>query len=297
MDWDDLRVFLAVARGESLSVAGRALKRDPATVGRRIQRLEQALGAQLFAKSPQGYALTDAGLRLMAHAERAEQAVTQGSHELAGQGGRLSGQIRIGATDGCASFILPQVCASISADHPDLELQIVALPRVINLSKREADMAITVSPPPTGRVTTQKITDYHLHLAASARYLSDTMAINSLDDLKAHRFVGYIQDMIFYPELDFLPELGVEHVGLASNLVSVQLGFVRNHGGIGVTHDFILPFAPELQKILPDQISLKRSFYLIRHRDDARAERLSRVATLLIQGVRREVDRLEAAAA
>jgi len=75
------------------------------------------------------------------------------------------------------------------------------------------------------------------------------------------------------------------------------LGFVRNHGGIGVTHDFILPFAPELQKILPDQISLKRSFYLIRHRDDARAERLSRVATLLIQGVRREVDRLEAAAA
>ena len=297
MDWDDLRIFLAVARGESLSAAGKLLKCDPATVGRRIARLEDGLGAQLFAKSPQGYALSDAGGRLLAHAERVEQAVVQGREELAGQGERLTGQVRIGATDGCASFILPQACAQIVADHPGLELQIVALPRVINLSKREADMAITVSPPPTGRVTTQKITDYHLHLAASEGYLTGMPAISRAEDLRDHRVVGYIQDMIFYPELDFLPDLGVSQVALASNLVSVQLGFLRNHGGIGVTHDFILPFAPELRKVLVDEISLKRSFYLIRHQDDARAARLSHVAGLVMAGVRAEVARLEAAAA
>ncbi len=295
LDWDDLRIFLAVARGESLSTAGRVLKRDPATVGRRIQKLEQSLGAQLFAKSPQGYALTDAGGRLMSHAERAEQAVAEGSHDLAGQGAGLSGQVRIGATDGCASFILPQVCANIAAAHPGLELQIVALPRVINLSKREADLAITVSPPPTGRVTAQKITDYHLHLAASRDYLAQADKITRKQDLGKHRMVGYIQDMIFYPELDFLPDLGVETVALASNLVSVQLGFLRYSGGIGMTHDFILPFAPELVKVLADQISVTRSFYLIRHQDDARAERLSRVAELLMRGVRAEVARLETA--
>ena len=66
--WDDLKIYLAVARAESLSGAGRALKLDPATVGRRIARLESAAGAPLFAKSPTGYALTDAGQRLMAHA-------------------------------------------------------------------------------------------------------------------------------------------------------------------------------------------------------------------------------------
>ena len=297
MDWDDLRIFLAVARGESLSAAGKLLKCDPATVGRRVARLEEGLGAQLFAKSQQGYALSDAGGRLLAHAERVEQAVVQGREELAGQGERLTGQVRIGATDGCASFILPQVCAQIVADHPGLELQIVALPRVINLSKREADMAITVSPPPTGRVTTQKITDYHLHLAASAEYLTGMPAISCAEDLRDHRVVGYIQDMIFYPELDFLPDLGVSQVALASNLVSVQLGFLRNHGGIGVTHDFILPFAPELRKVLEGEISLKRSFYLIRHQDDARAARLSHVAGLVMAGVRAEVARLEAAAA
>lgn len=292
-DWDDFRVFLAVVRGESLSAAGRLLKRDAATVGRHMARLEEALGQPLFSKSPQGYALSEAGARLLTHAERAEQAVAEGIDALAGVGGHLSGQVRIGATDGCASYVLPQVCAQITARHPALELQIVALPRVINLSKREADMAITVSPPETGRVTSQKITDYHLHFAASEKYLRQHGEITSLKALRGHRLVGYIQDMISYPELDFLTSLGIEHTTLASNLVAVQLGFVRHGGGVGVTHDFILPFAPELRQVLTDQVSLTRSFYLVRHAADTKVARLSRVAEELTDGIAREVARLE----
>jgi DNA-binding transcriptional LysR family regulator len=102
MDWDDLRVFLAVARSESLSGAGRRLKIDPATVGRRIARLEDAMAVRLFAKTPQGYALTEEGTRLLAHAERAETAVEGASEALSGPEG-LTGQIRIGAPDGCAN--------------------------------------------------------------------------------------------------------------------------------------------------------------------------------------------------
>lgn len=294
MDWDDLRVFLAVARAESLSRAGKVLRRDAATVGRRVAKLEGDLGQVLFTKSPQGYALTEAGSRLLAHAEKAEQAVLSGADELAGQSGQLSGQVRIGATDGCASYILPQVCAAIQKEHPELELQIVALPRVINLSKREADMAITVSPPQTGRMTVQKVTDYHLHLAASEEYLARAPQLKGLEDLGNHPVVGYIQDMIFYPELDFLTSLGVDRVALASNLVSVQLGLVRQGGGVGITHDFILPFAPNLRRVLVDELSITRSFYLIRHEGDARVERFARVAEELARGIRNEVARLEA---
>ncbi|UWQ13463.1 LysR family transcriptional regulator [Aliiroseovarius sp. M344] len=294
MDWDDLKVFLAVARAESLSRAGKVLRRDAATVGRRIAKLESDLGQPLFTKSPQGYAMTEAGSRLLSHAERAEQAVLSGADEVAGQSGQLSGQVRIGATDGCASYILPQVCAAIQKEHPELELQIVALPRVINLSKREADMAITVSPPQTGRITVQKVTDYHLHLAAAKEYLRDAPPLTALDDLRAHPMVGYIQDMIFYPELDFLTSMGIERVALASNLVSVQLGMVRQGGGVGITHDFILPFAPNLQRVLTEQLSITRSFYLIRHEGDARVERFARVAEELARGIREEVGRLEA---
>ena len=295
MDWDDLRLFLAVARAESLSGAGKHLRLDPATIGRRIGRLEEALGARLFAKSPQGYALTDEGARILAHAERAEQAMSGAMEELRGAQG-LTGQIRLGAPDGCANYLLPQVLAAICDENPGLEVQIIALPRVFNLSKREADMAIGVSRPETGRLSVQKLTDYRLHLAASRDYIARHPAITSAADLRGHRMIGYIPDMIFDKELDYLGQLGAETVALASNSVSVQLNWLRHGAGVGVVHDFALPAAPELVRLIPDQISLIRSFWLIRHADDGRADRLNRFAALLVQAVRKEVLRLEAMA-
>lgn len=292
-DWDDLRIFLAVARAESLSRAGRSLKIDPATVGRRVARLEEALGARLFAKSPQGYALTEEGTRLLDHAVRTEQAVAGALEEVRGAPGQLSGQIRIGAPDGCATFVLPQVVAEICDENPGLEVQIVALPRVFNLSKREADMAIAVSRPEAGRLTVQKITDYHLHLAASRDYLARHPPIREPADLKGHRFVGYIADMIFDKELDYLGEVGAVTLALASNSVTVQLNWVRRGAGVAVVHDFALASAPEAVKLLADRVALTRAFYLIRHADDRRVERLNRFADRLAQGVRREVARLE----
>ena len=292
MDWDDLRIFLAVARSDSLSAAGKRLKIDPATVSRRIARLEEAIGARLFTKSPQGYALTEEGARLIPHAERAESALHGAREALTGPEG-LQGQIRIGAPDGCANYLLPQVLAAICDDNPGLEVQIVALPRVFNLSKREADMAIGVSRPTAGRLTVQKLTDYRLHLAAHRDYLASHPPISTPDDLRAHRMVGYIPDMIFDKELDYLTSVGAPSVALASNSVSVQLNWLRAGAGVGVVHDFALPAAPELVKVIPDHISLSRSFWLIRHEDDGRVARLNRFADLLVQGARKEMQRLE----
>ena len=292
MDWDDLRIFLAVARSESLSAAAKVLKIDPATVGRRIGRLEDSLDARLFQKSPQGYAVTEAGLRLIPHAEQAEAALRAAGEVMLGPEG-LTGQVRIGAPDGCANYLLPQIIAGICDDNPGLEVQIVALPRVFNLSKREADMAIGVSRPEAGRLTVQKLTDYHLHLAASRDYLAKHAPIQSAADLTAHRFVGYIPDMIFDKELDYLSEIGITPPPLASNSVSVQLNFLRAGAGVGVVHDFALPAAPELVRVLPTQIHLTRSFWLIRHADDTRVSRLNRFAEVLIRRARAEMARLE----
>jgi DNA-binding transcriptional LysR family regulator len=293
MDWDDLRVFLAVARAESLSGAGRRLKVDPATVGRRVARLEEDLGRRLFVKSPQGYGLTEEGARLLPHAERAEAAFDGATEALQGPEG-LTGQIRLGAPDGCANYLLPQVIARICDQNPGLEVQLVALPRVFNLSKREADMAVAVSRPEAGRLTVQKLTDYRLHLAASRDYLAAHPPIRGREDLKDHRFVGYIPDMIFDKELDYLAEIGVAPPPLASNSVSVQLNFLRQGAGVGLVHDFALPAAPELLRVIPEVISLKRAFWLIRHADDGRVERLNRFAALLTAGARAEMARLEA---
>ena len=292
--WDDMKVFLAVARDESLSGAGRRLKMDPATVGRRITRLEAAVEAPLFRKSPQGYTMTPAGERLLRHAEQVEQAMRAGMDAIAGSTDRLTGQIRIGAPDGCATYLLPQVCQSIAAENPDLDIQIVAQPRVVNLSRREADMAITVSPPTARQLLVQKITDYRLHLAASADYLART-PIPDTESLRGHRMVGYIPDMIFDAELDYLHELGVDRVAYASNSVPVQLRLAEGGAGLCVAHDFALPSHPGLQRVLMDKISLTRSFYLVRHHSDQRSERLGRFSAQLAERVRAEVHRLEGA--
>ncbi len=294
-DWDDLRIFLAVARGQSLSRAGRLLKLDAATVGRRVARLEAAMGALLFTRSPQGYALTDEGARLMTHAQMIEAEMARAQDALAGPDEGLKGQIRVGAPDGCANYLLPQVVAAICADNPGLEVQIVALPRVFNLSRREADMAIAVSTPAQGRLTVQKITDYRLHLAASEAYLAKAPPLECLADLRAHPVIGYIPDMIFDPELDYLAGIGIEAPGLASNSVSVQLALIRQGAGPGVVHDFALPFAPGVRRVLTDTFSLTRSFHLIRHADDRRVPRLERFARALVTGLKREVARLERA--
>lgn len=287
-NWDDIRVFLSVARAESLSGAAPILKMDPATLGRRIARLERSLGAALFVKSPQGYALTDLGERIRARAAEAEAQLSLAFDEGQGASSALTGQIRIGAPDGVANFLLPQVCAAIQADNPELEVQVLALPRVVNLSRREADMAVTVSPPAASRLTVQKITDYHLHLATRV----DAAPVTTRDDLQGRPVVGYIPDMIFDKELDYLGDLGAGGVQLASNSVAVQLQMLRQNG-VGFVHDFILPFAPELQIVLSDQISLRRSFYLVRHRSDRQSDRLTRFAQALTAGLQAEVARLE----
>jgi DNA-binding transcriptional LysR family regulator len=292
VNWDDLRIFLATARAESLTGAKAALRMDPATIARRIARLEGAAGAPLFLKSPQGYRLTEAGQRLLAHAEEAEAALGRGMGALSGAGETLSGPIRIGAPDGCATYLLPQVCAGIAAAHPDLDLQIVALPRVVNLSRREADFAITVSKPDTARLQAEKLSDYRLSLAASRDWLATHGAPRDLGALKGARMIGYIPDMIFDAELDYLSALGVSRVALASTSVSVQVQMARAGGGLAVVHDFALSGAPELQRVLPDQVALTRTFWLVRH-EGQRDARLDRIAGLLSAGVRGEIARLE----
>ena len=290
--WDDMRIFLAVAREGSLSGAGTQLKLDPATVGRRVQRLEESLGAALFLKSPQGYAPSEAGERMMPHAEELEQQMLAAEDAVRGQDDRLSGTIRIGAPDGCANVLLPRVVSQICDEHPGLEVQVVALPRVFNLNRREADMAIAVSRPTAGRLTVQKVTDYELCLAASRNFLKRN-PVERLEDLRGLRLVGYVPDMIFDKELDYLDELGLERVQLASNSVTVQFQWIRLGAGIGVVHRFAMASAGRVQQVLPEAFTLKRSFWLVRHADDRRVHRLNRFAELLCEGLRAEVERLE----
>lgn len=295
--WDDLRVFLHVARAESLSAGARSARLDPATLSRRIARLEADLNARLFVKGPQGYALTDAGQKLLAHVEAMSLEARRAQGEVQDVADRISGTVRVGAPDGAANYLLPQVTAEIAREHPGLDIQIVALPRVLNISKREVDMALTVSPPSAGRLTVQKVSDYHLCLAAHRDWLARHGPVATRADLAGHRLVGYIGDLIFDAALDYMDELGEGlRVALSSNSSSVQVRWVAAAAGIGILHAFALPAHPGLVPVLRGEVWLRRSFHLVRHADDRRVERLNVVASLLSQKIRREIRALEAEA-
>ncbi len=294
MNWDDIRVFLQVGRSNSLTAASKQLKMDPSTLGRRVARLEERMGTRLFVKTPQGYDLTESGLRLMEYASEMELSSLSAQEIVQGQTDKLSGTVRIGAPDGSANFLLPEVCAEISAENPELEIQILAVPRVLNLSKREADMAITVSPPSAGRLLVQKVTDYHLHLAATRDYIAAHPDLQRIEQVKDHPIIGYIPDLIFDKELDYLDEIGLRPtVGLASNSVSVQINLINQGAGLGVVHDFAMPNFPNLAFLFKEKLALKRSFYLVRHEGDRRVGRLNRFADRLGQGMRDIVKRKE----
>mgnify|MGYP006273469241 FL=1 len=164
---DDQRVFLAVPRQGTLSGARAVLKPDPSTVGRKIARLERALSAPLFLDSPQGYVPTEAGEWMPPHAAEVAAAMARAEDAVRGQTDRLTGTIRVGAPDGCVNFLLPQVMAPIAAAHPELELQVVALPGLFDLNRREAEMAIGVSAPAAGRLAVQRIGSCRLVLAGA----------------------------------------------------------------------------------------------------------------------------------
>ena len=184
MRWDDLRVFLAVARDGRLQAAGRRLGFDPTTAGRRIAALEEALGARLFDRSPEGYAITEAGRSLMAHAQAMESLAGAVVEEVGGHSDRLSGTVRIGAPDGVSNYLLIDACDALSRDNPELQVQVVALPRLFSLSKREADLAVTVSPPSAGRLTVRKIADYRLRLYARADLAAELGPVRTMADLR-----------------------------------------------------------------------------------------------------------------
>lgn len=285
-DWDDLRFFLAVARAGRLTVAARQLEADHTTVSRRISALEAALKAKLFERKPQGYSLTEQGERLLAHAESMESQALAVASEVGGADLALSGTVRIGAPDGIGTYFLASELGALAERHPGLTLQLVALPRTFSLSKREADIAITLEQPTEGRLVSRKLTDYRLRLYASKDYLKRHGPIADVSDLAGRTLVTYVADLIYSPVLDYfsgLEKLTPRRFECAS--VVAQMEAVRAGVGIGILHDYALRHFPELQVVLPD-ISYTRSYWLVTHADVRSLRRVEEVYSFILGRVR-----------
>lgn len=290
MNWDDLKLFLAIGRLGKLTAASRRLGLDVATLSRRMTGLEHSLETKLFERSPKGYALSEVGHALMRHAEAMELAAEAAREEVGQASAALSGAVRIGVPEGVANFLLSEICVDLCNANPDLDMEVVALPRVFSLSQREADLAIAVSPPPSGRLTVQKITDYRLRLYAVDALIVRHGGFRRDWDLRQVRWIGYISDLVFDPLLDYIPHVVSDvRPALTSTSLLIQLRWLLAGAGVGILPDFIAGAYPALKPVRGDQISLKRSFYLIRHETDVRVKRVSAVADRVVAGIRERV--------
>lgn len=287
-DWDGLKAFLAVARTGRLTAAAARLHADHTTVARRIGALEHALKAKLFSRAPTGYSLTPHGERLMETAEGMESLAIAAQCAVGEADLTVSGVVRIGAPEGFGSYFLAPRMATLVERHPELEVQIVAIPGVLSLSKREADLAVSLSPPREGRLITRKLTDYRLSLYASRAYLEAGSPIESRADLSGRSFIGYIEELLYAPELDYLqaPDIEITARLKSSNLIA-QLRAALAGGGLCVLPDFIARHEPELLPVLPDAVGLTRSFWLVTHADLKGLARVKAVSEFLVEEVRR----------
>ena len=263
MDWDNLRFFLELARSGTLQSAARRLAVDHTTVARRIQALEKQVGAPLFSREAGGHRLTEAGRRLQPQVEAMENAFrTVESAATASQEG-LSGVVRIGATEGFGTVVLAPQLSLFARQHPKLVIDLLAMPRLVHLSRREADIVISLERPARGPVVVTKLTDYTLRLYASKAYLGQHSAIKTRDDLRGHTFISYVDDLLFSKELQYLDELHKpDAFALRSTSILAQHAAVAAGAGIAVLPAFIAERDTSLKAVLPKHAHFTRTFWM-----------------------------------
>ncbi|UNK37555.1 LysR family transcriptional regulator [Shinella sp. H4-D48] len=290
MNWDDVRMFLAVARTGQILAASRRLGVNHATLSRRVSALEEALKTRLLIRRTNGCDLTAEGETFLRAAERMETEMLAAQASIGRIDTAVAGTVRVGAPDGFGvSFLAPRL-GKLTARHPELKIQLVPVPRSFSLSQREADIAITLERPEQGRLVSSKLTDYTLGLYASRDYLAENGTPETVDELKAHRRVGYVEDLIFTASLNFTGEIMRSwDAGFEISSATGQTEAVRSGAGIGILHDYIARQHHELVRVLPAN-TIRRAYWTTWHESARDLARVRTVAEFLQELVRQEHD-------
>ena len=274
MDWDDLRVFAAVARKPRLDDASILLKQDPTTISRKIRRLESQLNQTLFLRTRRGHSLTPDGEALLTKVSEIETLVLNAQEQARGDYD-VAGQIRIGATEGLAAAVIAPAVSKFAKAHPGVDIDLIAMSGFANVSRREVDMSIMLTRPRTGRLKVRKLADYDLHLYASKNYLENNAEIRDRSSLKDHTLIGYVDDLIYSPKLRYFDEVlpGLNH-RLSSPSILSQLELTRAGAGLCILPKFLASAHQELDRVLSDDIVVHRSFWLGTHQETHTFERI-----------------------
>ncbi len=275
-NWDDLRVFLAVARAGSLSGAARSLGVNHSTVFRRVAGLEETLGVRLFDRLPTGYALTPVGEETLGIVERIETDVTALDRTVTGQDLRLSGTVRITAIDMLAFWLLPDHLRRFRATHPGIEVEIVVGNEALNLSRRETDIALRIGNSPPETLVGRRVGQLEFAIYAAPEYC----AAHPGADLSQQDWIGF--DSAHAPLTRQLEKLvpGMRPA-VRSNSVACAVRLATAGLGLAMLPCAIADLKPDLTRVaeLPDAFGL--DLWLLTHEDLRHTARIRAVLEFL----------------
>lgn len=269
MNWDDYRFFLAVSRHRTLKAAGHALGVDQATVGRRLGALEKRLRAKLLEKRSDGYFLTALGGRILENVALVENAMFAVDQSILGRDEKVEGAVRLALPAALASHrILPRSRAFFEK-HPKLELQFLTGPEVLNLSRREADLAIRLVRPERGELKTKRVGKLRLALYG-AKELSAARPAGEKP------FVGLFETATSDLEKEFLSALGFRprYRLRTSSWDAVRAG-VEAGLGLGILPDFMVPAGAPLAEV--ESHGKEAPLWLVVHPEVAKSARVRAV--------------------
>jgi DNA-binding transcriptional LysR family regulator len=287
LDWNDLRYFLAVCRAGSLVGAGRSLGVRHSTVGRRIDALEAALGASLFMRAPDGFALTDAGRSIVPPAEDAERAVMAVERRVAGGDRRVDGIVRVATSESFSGFLMRRL-PELQAEHPTLTVEVLSGNASLDLMRREADLAVRFMETTQGDLVSRRLCDAGWSLYASEAYLARAASPKAPTDLARHDVIGFDETMARSPGAVWLDEhrAGARIAVRCNSLMSALSASIAGMG-VAVLPCFLAEAEPSLRR-LSDEVLAARAIWLVFHPDVAEIRRVRTVIDFVAAIVGRE---------
>jgi DNA-binding transcriptional LysR family regulator len=284
--WDELRTFLEVVRGGSLSGAARRLGLTQPTVGRHIDALEEALGVTLFTRSPRGLTPTPAAIALAPHGEAMASAASALTRSASSEASIDRGVVRVTASEIVGCEVLPPIFAGFRASHPGIAIELAVTNRNEDLSRGDADIAVRMIRPTQSGLVARRIGATRIRLYAHRDYLERFGEPRSFADLSRHCFIGFDRDnQTFRSAGRFAKALTREDFGFRCDSDAAQLAALRAGVGIGGCQDAIARRTPELAPVLPNAFQLALEVWLVMHRDLQSAPRVRLLFDWLAHGL------------
>lgn len=284
LDWNDLKYFLEVARGGSLTRAADVLRVSQSTVGRRIAELEARLATRLFARHQTGYHLTDEGRELLGRAEAVEDNMLAFERGASGLSPGVSGMVRLATSDNLASDLVIPALPRFVARHPQLRLEIVTTTAAVELGRRDADLALRLVRPSHGNLKVRRLGALAYGVYGHRDYLARHPAPDD-DPLAGRAMITWDEAHAHLPAAQWLAKRAPDaHVVLAVSTLRAQIAAARAGLGLAIIPDFLVT-DPALERVLAPGDVFSDGIWLVMHADLAASSRVRAVADFLAETV------------